>query len=57
MYRKRKSQQFARFHNDKDVICKRVSSNDNITNGSEEIENSTNLDTENSDSMQVKLVS
>ena len=57
IYRKRKFGRFGHFHNDKDVVCKRVSMDDDIANASEEIETSTNLDTEKLDIMQVKLVS
>ena len=53
IYRKRKGEQFGRFHNEEDVICKHVSMDDDIANASEEIENSTNLDQ--LDIMQVKL--
>ena len=57
IYRKRKGEQFGRFHNDEDVICKQVSTiDDNIANAGEEIVDE-NFNTEKLDNMQVKLVS
>ena len=55
IYRKRKGEQFGRFHNDEDVICKQVSTiDDKNANAGEEIEN---FNTKKLDNMQVKLVS